>query len=58
MCEETGLELDDFFAEGGELVGELVVFGAEDFDFLLQVGEPLFFALAAFEGRDTKSQEN
>jgi len=51
--EQQRLEPDDFLPELRHRRGQRVVLRAEDFDFLLEVGEPLFFALAAFKGGDS-----
>jgi hypothetical protein len=46
-CGETGYLLPG----GDERRGEAVVFSCEEFDFSLELGEPGFFALSAFERR-------
>lgn len=52
VCEKQTLEVNDFFAELGDGLGEGVVFGGEELDFGLKVCEPLLFPLTTFEGGD------
>lgn len=48
VCCEEGFETGDLFAELAYFGGEEFVFAGVPVDFLLEGGEPLFFALAAF----------
>ena len=49
MCQKEGFQIHDFFAKLSDGGGQGIVFGRENINFGLEVGEPLLFALSAFE---------
>ena len=53
MRNEKRLQIHNLFAHLGNLGGQGVVFRAEELNFGLQVGKPLFFSLPTFKSSNT-----
>lgn len=54
VCEQEGLEVDDFFAKLGDLRSQGIVLTTEHFHLGLQVRQPLLLALTTFQSRNTR----
>lgn len=52
VSDQNGFEVENFLAQGGDLSRKRIVLAAKNLDLLLQVGEPLFLALSAFQRCD------
>lgn len=56
VCEQHRLQVDNFFPQSLDLTVEVLVLGAEEFDLLLEVLQPLLLALATFESSDPETR--
>lgn len=55
MSKQKGLEVHNFLSKLSDRSSQCVILSGKEFDFRLEVGQPLLLALATLESGDTKS---
>lgn len=55
MSQQESFEVDNFLAQLGDSGGKRVILSGEEFNFVLQVGQPLLLSLSALESRNSEN---